>query len=115
MYVEGTSIEPDVRALFEASAEEGAYLPGPQTIWPKSEKFRCRFDAALCEQLAGVSVHHAEPELLDHLFLYAGNDALVEWPDAFGYEIYMRASFAEDRVSKFAYSLGLPYEMRKDG
>lgn len=115
LFAEGTSIEADVQSLFKASTDEGAYLPGAQTIWPKSLKFRCRFGAALCEQLALVAEHHAEPELLDHFFLYAGNDALLQWPDAFGQEMFLTLSLGEARVSNFANSLGLPYAMRKNG
>ena len=115
LYAEGTSIEPDVHALFKASAEEGAYLPGAQTIWPESVRFRCRFGAELCEQLARIAEHHAEPELFDHLFLYAGNDALFEWPDAFCNEMSIPSSLEEERVAKFAQSLGLPYALQKYG
>ncbi len=115
LYAEGTAIEPDVKALFKSFAEEGAFLPGAQTIWPESVKFRCRFEAELCGQLALAAEHHAEPELLDHIFLYSGDDVLLQWPDAFAHEMYLPSSLIEDRVSQFAYSLGLPYVMRKYG
>lgn len=115
LYAEGTSIEPDVQALFKAYAEDGAYLPGAQTIWPESVKFRCRFETELCEKLTRMAEHHAEPELLDHIFLYAGSEVLFEWPDAFSNEMLLPSSFAEERVAKFALSLGLPYVLRKYG
>jgi hypothetical protein len=78
-------------------------------------KFRCRFDSELCEKFARIAEHHAEPELLDHIFLYAGSDVLFEWPDAFSNEMLLPPSFAEERVAKFALSLGLPYVLRKYG
>jgi hypothetical protein len=115
LYAEGTTIQPDVKALLVSFAEEGAFLPGAQTIWPESLKVRCRFGAELCRALADAAERHAEPELLDHLFLYAGDSALLQWPDAFSQEMYLPSSLAEDRVSQFAGSLGLSYAIRNAG
>ncbi len=108
-------MEPDVKALFESFVEEGAFLPGAQTIWPESVKFRCHFEAVLCAKLALAAEHHAEPELFDHIFLYSGDDVLLQWPDAFAHEMYLPSSLTEDRVSQFAHALGLSYVMRKYG
>jgi len=82
-YAEGSSLSDDVRKCYEAHKEDGAYLPQAQTLWPVSEKFRCKFSARFMDQLAELTQNHAEPELLDHLSLYKGTEALVFWHDAF--------------------------------
>lgn len=115
LFAEGTSIEPDVRALYLTHAEAGRYLPGLNTIWPESVKLRCRFSASLCVALAEAAQRHAAPELLDHLFLYAGDRPLLEWPDAFACELYLPPSHPESRVTEFAGAIGLPHELRSYG
>lgn len=108
-FAEGTSIEQDVRECYRSYAEEGAFLPGEQTAWPRSEKFRCEFTERLINELASLSERHAEPELLDHLFVYKDNEPLLEWHDAFDNVILISRSIHEEVVSGFAHELGLNY------
>lgn len=112
LYVEGTSIAPDVRNRLTAASEPGPYLPARQTLWPRSERLRCRFDATLLGELAQLAEHQAEPELCDHLFVYAGDLPLLEYPDAFlrGSTVYVASSVAEDTLRAWAESLQLQPE-----
>lgn len=61
LYVEGGSIAPDVKDCYWTHREEGDYLPQAQTIFPRSEKFRCRFSTNLVDALAALGERHAEP------------------------------------------------------
>ena len=106
-YVEGTSIADDVRACYEAHAEDGEYLPDAQTIAPLSEKHRCRHSSEFMEALAELSLRHAEPEILDHLHLYEGDAPLVLWADAFSTGSELSVSGRKDTVAAFAGDLGL--------
>src|SRR5687767_1156382 len=69
-YAEGSSIARDVMDCYSTHQEEGEYLPGAQTIFPRSARFRCRFSPSLTAALSALAEMHAEPELLDHLALY---------------------------------------------
>jgi hypothetical protein len=69
LYVEGSSIAPDVSDCYRTHQEKGDYLPPPQTLFPRSAKFRCRFSVELAAALSALADRHAEPELLDHLAL----------------------------------------------
>ena len=105
-FFEGSSIGPDVVGIFERHADSGRYLPQPQTLWSIGNilRFRCLFTPALCEALAGASLRHAEPELFDHLFLYAEGVPLLEWPDALSNCMWIASSISELRVRPFATS-----------
>ena len=109
-FVEGTVISADVIELYKSHFEEGDYLPGAQTIMPKSGKYRCKFSKKLMVELAALSENHAEPELLDHFSLYKGNDPLLEWHDAFANIILVPQTVAEENVRNFASHFGLGYE-----
>ena len=111
-FIEGSSIAADIVRIFEEHADAGPYLPEPQTLWSTGTilRFRCRFTPAFCEALASASQHHAEPELFDHVFLYADRRALLEWPDAFSNCMWIAASVSEAHVSAFATTLGLSYK-----
>jgi hypothetical protein len=116
-FFEGSSIAPDIVKAFERHTDPGPYLPKPQTIWStgRIRQFRCRFTPRLCEELAGGSLHHAEPELFDHLFLYAEHMPLLEWPDAFSNCMWIAASIPEARINVFAANLGVKYNYANNG
>ena len=108
-YAEGTTIVGDVADCYRAHYQNGEYLPDEQTIFPKSEKFRCEFSSELMNGLAELSEHHAGCELLDHLFIYKDEKPLLSWPDAFGNVMEVSGSISEESVSGFAGELGLAY------
>jgi hypothetical protein len=51
-------------------------------------------------------VHHAEPKLFGHLFLYALHMPLLEWPDAFSNCMWIAALVSATRIKAFAGKLG---------
>jgi hypothetical protein len=59
--------------------------------------------------LMELAASHAEPELLDHLFVYAGTEPLMEYPDAFCRKspMFVSRQVAEERIRQFALDLGL--------
>ncbi len=112
-YSEGTSISPDVIDFYQQHLEDGDHLPGTQTIFPRSKKFRCSASTKFLECLADLAKHHAEPELLDHLFLYKTEEPLLEWHDAFANSILIPGRVPESIVEAFAKELGLNYGKAK--
>ena len=112
VFFEGSSIAPNIVTIFERHADPGPYLPKAQTLWSTGVnlRFRCNFTPAICEALASASLHHAEPELFDHLFLYAEHIPLMEWPDAFSNCMWIASSIPESRIGAFAAGLGVKYK-----
>lgn len=121
-FFEGTWIASDVIEIFHRFESRGPYLPQPQ-VWgavsasfrgiriDRISQFRCLFSGALCDALAGASLRHAEPELFEHFFLYADDQPILEWPDAFANCIWIASSIPEERIGWFAGRLGLKYEL----
>ena len=109
LFIEGTSIAPDVSALLISAGEPGDYLPAKQTIWPRPKQYRLRCDSQTLIGLAGLAERNAGPELLDHLFIYSGLDVLMEFPDAFAEDCpaFISADANEQHVRSFADTLHL--------
>jgi hypothetical protein len=108
-YVDGTGITKDVVACYESYAQEGEYLPLPNS----SDMYRCSFSQELMDKLALLSERHFILELLDHLHLYKQYKPLVEWHDAFcdHSEIKLSGSVPKGVVSMFAKELGPEYRV----
>jgi hypothetical protein len=109
LFVEGTSVAPEVDAFLRTAAEPGDYLPARQTLWPRPKQYRLRCDGPTLAALADLSERHADPELLDHLSVYSGSTVLLEFPDAFGRDgcALCSADIEEQRLRSFAEMLGL--------
>lgn len=109
IYFEGTSIEKDIIECYQKHSEEGEFLPRRQTIWPRSKCFRCKISEQFIEEICQLSQNHAEPELMDHLSIYKGDQALLEWHDAFSNAMLLSKSLPEKTVASFSKELGLNY------
>lgn len=108
LFVEGDPY-PDVDHFLRSAAELGDYLPDRQTLWPRPKQYRVRCDAPTLAGLADQAQRHAEPELLDHLCVYDGSKALLEFHDAFTRDSTALISVDTDEqlVRGFAAVLGL--------
>lgn len=109
LYIEGTSIYKDAINCFQRHRDEGEFLPGRQTLFPHSNCFRCQFTEPLVKELSGLSLSLSEPELMDHLAIYKGGDAIIEWHDAFANAMLVSKSIPENIVASFSEELGLSY------
>ena len=109
LFVEGTSMAPDARACYAEFAEEGPFLPGRQTIWPRSRVFRCVASGDLFQRLSELAALHAASEMLDHLSLYSGTERILEWHDAFANAILLDGGLPETAVRALAEPFGVAY------
>src|SRR2546428_10704251 len=66
-FAEGTSVAKDVKGCYQRFADSGPYLPKRDTLWPRSDVFRCSASPALFQALSDLSARHAAAEILDHL------------------------------------------------
>ena len=120
LFVEGTSVTPDVARCYRSRALRGYYHPGRQTIAPRSEIWKCGITPAFLEELSVLAERHAGPELADHLFLYripgphGVGEAVLEWPDAFHNPITVAGFVPETTVAAFAGDHGLGYRRVTD-
>jgi len=104
LFLEASSQPEAVQQILAKRRLPGPYLPQRQTAWPASSQWRLPPTGDVLHQLADLARAHAAPELADHVFIYSGDAALVEWPDAFAPDspILISGGVAEDVVRDFA-------------
>lgn len=108
LFLEGTP-SPDVDDFLRSAADPGPYLPDRGTTWPKGNLYRLRFDASTLTSLAELAERHAEPEILDHLHVFAGEVTLLDWHDAFdrASPMIVAATVPREHLQGLASELGL--------
>ena len=108
MFLEG-SPAPDVEALLVDAADAADYAAPAGTLWSwpqKNRRFSVRASSGLFARLSEAASHHAEPEICCHVHFYRGQEALVQWFDAFSDPLLVSKSVARDRVEQFASAVG---------
>ena len=108
MFLEG-SPDPDVEVLLQHAADEADYAAPVGTIWSwprKNRRFSVRASPELLARLSEAASHHAEPEICDHVHFYRGQEALVQWFDAFSDPLLVSKSVARERVERFTSAVG---------
>jgi ketosteroid isomerase-like protein len=108
MFLEG-SPDPDIETVLANAADETDYTAPTGTIWSwprKNRRFSVRVSPELLTRLSEASSNHAEPEICDHVHFYRGEEALVQWFDAFSDPLLISKSVARERVERFASTVG---------
>jgi hypothetical protein len=108
MFLEG-SPDPDIETVLAGAADDTAYTAPVGTIWSwpgKNRRFSVRASPELFARLSEASSTHAEPEICDHVHFYRGEEALVQWFDAFFEPLLISKSVARERVEQFASAVG---------
>ena len=60
----------------------------------------------LLARLSEAALHHAEPEICDHVHFYRDGNALVQWFDAFSGPLLVSKLVPRERVEQFASAVG---------
>lgn len=108
MFLEG-SPDPDISALLAEAAADGDYAAPVGTIWSwpqKNQRHAVRASSELFARLSEAASHHAEPEICDHVHLYRGREALMQWFDAFSDPLLVSKAVPRERVERFASAVG---------
>jgi hypothetical protein len=108
MFLEGSPV-PDIEALLADAADDADYAAPVGTIWSwpqKNQRFSVRVSPELFARLSEASSDHAEPEICCHVHFYRGQEALVQWFDAFSDPLLVSKSVARERVERFASAVG---------
>jgi hypothetical protein len=108
-FAEGSSISSAAEQCYASFASPGPYIPKRQTSFPTSKLFRCAGAPGLFQSLSKLAERSASPELLDHLALYQGDRAVLEWHDAFANAMLLDASVPEQTVAALARAFDRPY------
>ena len=108
MFLEG-SPAPDIEKVLADAADDTDYTGPVGTIWSwprKNRRFSVRASPELFARLSEASSSHAEPEICDHVHFYRGEEALVQWFDAFSDPLLISKSLTRERVERFASAVG---------
>ena len=87
------------------ASDDSDYTAPVGTIWSwpqKNRRVSVRASSELFERLSDAASHHAEPEICSHVHFYRGQEALVQWFDAFSDPLLVSKSVARERVERFA-------------
>ncbi len=105
-FAEGTSVAKDVAQCYERFADPGPFLPGRDTVFPRSRVFRCAASPAFFQNLSAVSAQHANPAILDHMSVYEDERLIFHWHDAFANGLALDGTLAESTVAALAQPFG---------
>jgi len=106
--VEG-SPHPEIEALWIDAADRADYAGPVGTIWSwpqKERRFSIPASSDLFIRLADVAAVHSEDEICSHLHFYRGQEALVQWFDAFSVPLLVSKAVAREVVETFASAVG---------
>lgn len=110
LYFEGTSMSPDVLALFASNAVTPTLEIPIGTIWPKPSVFHVRATEQFLQELATLAGKYAEPEVCNHFHAYSSNHGLMQWYDAFsGDPLLIGESVPEAEVQSLCRQLEVKY------
>ena len=108
MFLEG-SPDADIEALLAEATDQADYAAPVGTLWSwpqKNQRFSVRVSSELLARLSEAASHHAEPEICCHVHFYRGQEALVQWFDAFLDPLLVSKAVARERVEHFASAVG---------
>jgi hypothetical protein len=106
LYLEGTSIAPDVATFLESRSAKDQREVTPNTLWPKPKVFHVPLAGDNLAQLRNLADNHADPEVADHLVVYRRDDVLLWAHDAgYGY-VRVARNLRESIVNALRNALG---------
>lgn len=108
LFVEGCAINSEVLSKYDTHREPGRYLPGRDTVFPRSTTRRCRFEESLVNDIEQLAASHGVPALFDHVTVYSGAEPLIYWHDAFANVLRINGEVSESTVVQFSQTLGVP-------
>ena len=106
LYLEGTSIAPDVASFLESRSAQDQREITANTLWPKPKVFHIPLTRDNLADLRNLAEQHAAAEVADHLVVYRGEDVLLWAHDAgYGY-VRVARNLRESIVESLRDSLG---------
>ncbi len=107
LYVEGTSIAPDVAAFYSSQRARNAVDVVRDTIAPAPDIYHFTFSPEVCATLRQFAERHPVAELFDHIKAYRGESLLFTFHDAFDGCLLVSEHLPDDTVTRFCQALGV--------
>jgi len=107
LYVEGTSIAPDVAAFYSSHRACNAVDVVRDTIAPVPDIYHFTFSPDICAALRHLAGKHAVAEMFDHIKAYREESLLFTFHDAFSGRLRLSEHLSEDVIARFCQALGV--------
>ena len=107
IFIECRKPKKEFLTLFNEFKEEGDYLPGNQTTWPKTSLFRLRYSRKFCKKIGELSLKYAEFEYIEHFFAYEAGNVVLKWYDAFSSPLLVSNRWPENKIEDIGKRLGM--------
>lgn len=106
LYLEGTSIVPEVAAFLDTRQPVDRPRIEPNTLWPKPRFYHLPLAGTNLSDLRALAERYAEPEVADHLVVYRDLDVLLWAHDAGDGYVALSRSLPDETIERFRDSLG---------
>ena len=111
LYLEGTALCQEVLDFLSKVSVEPPVKIAVGTIWPKPKVFHVPATAGNLRAVSGFLERHAQPEVCDHLLVYADGKVLLEWYDALMKDpLFVSKAIPEPDLRSFCEAQGLSYK-----
>lgn len=107
LYVEGTSIDPELQAFYSSHHAHNAVDVVRDTIFPAPDIYHFTFSSDVCTALRQFAEKHPVSALFNHLKAYRGRSLLFTFHDAFGGWLLISEHLPDDAVARFCHALGV--------
>ncbi len=113
LYVEGTSISPEVASFYSTHRARNAVEVARDTIAPAPDIYHFTFSAEVSARLRQFSESRPVVELFDHIKAYKGARLLFTFHDAFDGWLRISEQIPQATVAKFCQALGVSCRREK--
>jgi hypothetical protein len=107
LYVEGTSIAPEVAAFYSLHRARNAVDVVRDTIAPVPDIYHFTFSPDVCAGLRQFSESRPVAEMFDHIKAYRGDTLLFTFHDAFDGWLCISEHIPQETVARFCQVLGV--------
>jgi hypothetical protein len=107
LYVEGTSIAPDVVAFYSSHRARNAVDVVRDTIAPVPDIYHFTFSADVCAALRQFAQRRPVAEMFDHIKAYRSESLLFTFHDAFDGCLRVSEHLPDEAVGRFCDALGV--------
>ena len=107
LVLEEESMAKDVREFVEANDAAALARLSPGTLWPRSRMHWIAAGPRTLAGLAGLSSHHAEPEICSHLYGVHVGRIILDWHDAFDGPLVVSSALSPEALADFGCAVGI--------
>ena len=107
LYVEGTSIAPEVASFYSSHRARNAVDVARDTIAPVPDIYHFALSKDVCEALRRFAKRHPVAEMFDHIKAYQGERLLFTFHDAFDGCLMVSEHLPDEIVDRFCQALGV--------